>query len=220
MPSHEENRRVFGRRFRTDLCNSFAATGHCKYHNRCMYAHGPEMLRTEEQNVADGLNCESAIRAWAKTHRPTGPMSAAATPVPQQQQQRRASTTSPCPIAATSAASDWSAGSPLNVSMMRASCFVHRPMSDSIDDTLSDRDIESPQSGFDGSVHHHHDVLELYTLSAKLLSLVAAEAAQAAKHSPAHAAQQPTATRWWRHNPYSLVSPIVSAVAPTGRSTA
>ena len=86
------SRRVFGRRFRTELCKSYVATGTCKYHNRCMYAHGDALLRTEEQNLADGLVSESAIRAWARTHKPEGPIR------PPRRRGFRCVATSPCPI--------------------------------------------------------------------------------------------------------------------------
>lgn len=68
-PAEDNRRRVFAKRFRTELCRGFLATGACAYHSKCMFAHGEAELRTEQQNLDDGLVCESAIRAWKKQHR-------------------------------------------------------------------------------------------------------------------------------------------------------
>ena len=38
-------RRVDLRRYKTELCRSYAETGHCRYGMKCQFAHGPDELR-------------------------------------------------------------------------------------------------------------------------------------------------------------------------------
>lgn len=59
-----EKRPIVAKRFKTELCRTFEATGTCPYVTRCMFAHGIIELRTPEQNVADGLITEEALRLW------------------------------------------------------------------------------------------------------------------------------------------------------------
>lgn len=56
--------KVVARRFRTKLCARFSLQGYCVYEQRCMFAHGMENLRTLEQNLADGLTSEKAVRRF------------------------------------------------------------------------------------------------------------------------------------------------------------
>jgi hypothetical protein len=51
-------------RFRTVSCATFSAKHKCPYNDRCMFAHGPNQLRSVHQNVDDGLVTEAAIKAF------------------------------------------------------------------------------------------------------------------------------------------------------------
>lgn len=55
---------IVAKRFKTTLCATFEKTGRCPYVSRCMFAHGRRELRTAEQNVADGLTTDEAIKEW------------------------------------------------------------------------------------------------------------------------------------------------------------
>ena len=62
------HRPILAERFRTKMCKNFLERGECPYVHRCMFAHGDAELRTTEQNVADRLFSEDAIRAFKRFH--------------------------------------------------------------------------------------------------------------------------------------------------------
>jgi len=62
------HRPILAERFRTKMCRNFLERGACPYVHRCMFAHGESELRTTEQNVADRLFSEDAIRAFKRYH--------------------------------------------------------------------------------------------------------------------------------------------------------
>lgn len=64
----EEKKHILASRYKTKLCKSFLATGRCPYEVRCMFAHGEEEVRTSEQNIADGLTTEEAIKIFQAQH--------------------------------------------------------------------------------------------------------------------------------------------------------
>jgi hypothetical protein len=54
-------------RFRTRVCRNFSARGACPYGQRCMFAHGPQELRSVDQNLEEGLTSDEAVRAYLRT---------------------------------------------------------------------------------------------------------------------------------------------------------
>jgi len=56
-------------RYRTAMCRNASAEGGCPYEAHCMYAHSEEELRTWDQNFADGLTTDEAIKAFHKKFR-------------------------------------------------------------------------------------------------------------------------------------------------------
>lgn len=60
----DEKKHILASRYKTKRCKNYLATGACPYEIRCMFAHGEEELRTAEQNMADGLTSEEAIKAF------------------------------------------------------------------------------------------------------------------------------------------------------------
>lgn len=62
-----DNKPILARRFKTKLCDKWLATGVCKYGDRCVFAHGPEELRTKSQNVRAGLVRADAVRAFQRS---------------------------------------------------------------------------------------------------------------------------------------------------------
>ena len=73
------HRPILAERFRTKMCKNFLERGECPYVHRCMFAHGDAELRTTEQNVADRLFSEDAIRAFKRFHYEQSKARAAAT---------------------------------------------------------------------------------------------------------------------------------------------
>eukprot|EP00672_Neobodo_designis_P008217 CAMPEP_0174877834 /NCGR_PEP_ID=MMETSP1114-20130205/82457_1 /TAXON_ID=312471 /ORGANISM="Neobodo designis, Strain CCAP 1951/1" /LENGTH=202 /DNA_ID=CAMNT_0016113221 /DNA_START=284 /DNA_END=892 /DNA_ORIENTATION=- len=63
-----EHKPILAQRFRTKMCKNHVERGECPYVHRCMFAHGESELRTTEQNVADRLFSEDAIRAFKCAH--------------------------------------------------------------------------------------------------------------------------------------------------------
>lgn len=59
-------KKQFAIRFKTELCRSFETEHHCPYEGKCVFAHGASDLRTPEQNEADGLITDTAIRGWLR----------------------------------------------------------------------------------------------------------------------------------------------------------
>jgi hypothetical protein len=59
-------RHIVAERFKTKMCRNWVSTGECPYETRCMFAHGPDELRTKEMNLRDGLTNEEAIRNFKK----------------------------------------------------------------------------------------------------------------------------------------------------------
>jgi hypothetical protein len=51
-------------RFRTSLCRSFSSDGGCAYGERCMFAHGPTELRTNQMNARDGIVTHHSVRQF------------------------------------------------------------------------------------------------------------------------------------------------------------
>jgi hypothetical protein len=47
--------------FKTRLCNNFLETGTCRYAARCRFAHGPSDMRSQDDNIRDGLFSEQAL---------------------------------------------------------------------------------------------------------------------------------------------------------------
>jgi len=67
-PGTNHHRPILAERFRTKMCKNHVERGECPYVHRCMFAHGESELRTTEQNVADRLFSEDAIRAFKRYH--------------------------------------------------------------------------------------------------------------------------------------------------------
>ncbi|EPY17682.1 hypothetical protein STCU_10463 [Strigomonas culicis] len=55
--------------YKTMPCKRHQASGKCRYGPRCRFAHGEHQLRTVEQNCAQGLVTEEAIRAYQERGR-------------------------------------------------------------------------------------------------------------------------------------------------------
>jgi hypothetical protein len=55
-------------RFKTQLCRSYMDGASCAYGYRCMFAHGERELRTVDQNVADHVVDQEAIRDYRRRH--------------------------------------------------------------------------------------------------------------------------------------------------------
>lgn len=64
--SKAERKRQFALQFKTQGCRAFLADGLCPYAAKCYFAHGDDDFRTPEQNDADGLITDAAIRAWLR----------------------------------------------------------------------------------------------------------------------------------------------------------
>lgn len=64
-----QQRHILAERFKTRLCYNHIRTGFCPYESRCMFAHGEQELRTTEQNMADGLFTEEAIKSYQRAVR-------------------------------------------------------------------------------------------------------------------------------------------------------
>ena len=59
--------------FRTQQCNYFAKHKFCRYIQTCVFAHGPDQLRTREQNEAEGLTTKEALDAFVQHELLTNP---------------------------------------------------------------------------------------------------------------------------------------------------
>jgi hypothetical protein len=57
---------IIARKFRTKLCQHFLNRGMCPFECRCMFAHGLAGLRSAEQNFAEGLTSEAAIKEFQR----------------------------------------------------------------------------------------------------------------------------------------------------------
>ncbi|CAD2214581.1 Zinc finger protein CTH1 [Angomonas deanei] len=66
VSSEAEEKHILADRYKTKMCKNYLETGSCPYEVRCMFAHGEEELRTAEQNLADGLDTEEAIKAFQR----------------------------------------------------------------------------------------------------------------------------------------------------------
>jgi hypothetical protein len=57
---------IIAKKFRTKMCKNFAQKGSCPFDSRCMFAHGKSALRSAEQNFAEGLTSETAIKEFQR----------------------------------------------------------------------------------------------------------------------------------------------------------
>lgn len=60
-------RNIVAERYKTKMCRNYVQTGVCPYETRCMFAHGDHELRTAEQNLADGLVTEEAVKLFQRS---------------------------------------------------------------------------------------------------------------------------------------------------------
>ena len=57
-----ESKHILADKYKTRLCRNWISTQNCPYESRCMFAHGEAELRTPEDNIAQGLVSEEAIK--------------------------------------------------------------------------------------------------------------------------------------------------------------
>jgi len=59
-------------RYKTKMCRNYIKFGSCPYEHRCMFAHGEEELRSEQQNESEGILSEEDLRRKQRAACPRG----------------------------------------------------------------------------------------------------------------------------------------------------